>query len=76
LVVTVLPAGLWADELLRVDVGDAVRFSAIRVEKQRAPAGRRCTGDGRPPSGPCDLRSPARAAPNRQTARLGRLASL
>jgi hypothetical protein len=36
LVVTVLLAGLWADELLRVDVGDAVRFTAIGVDKQRA----------------------------------------
>ena len=34
--VTVLLAGLWADELLRVDVGDAVRFTAIGVDKQRA----------------------------------------
>ena len=36
LVVTVLLAGLWADELLRVDVGDAVRFTAIGVDNQRA----------------------------------------
>jgi hypothetical protein len=39
LVVTVLLAGLWADELLRVDVGDAVRFTAIGVDKQRGPRG-------------------------------------
>jgi hypothetical protein len=36
LVVTVLLAGLWAGELLRVDVGDAVRVTAIGVDKQRA----------------------------------------
>lgn len=36
LVVTVLLAGLWADELLRVDVGDAGRFTAIGMDKQRA----------------------------------------
>jgi hypothetical protein len=36
LVVTVLLAGLWADEPLRVDVGDAVRFTAISMDKQRA----------------------------------------
>ena len=28
--------GVWADELLRVDVGDAVRFTAIDVDNQRA----------------------------------------
>jgi hypothetical protein len=36
LVVTVLLAGLWADEVLPVVVGDAVRFTAIGVDKQRA----------------------------------------
>ncbi len=36
LVMTMLLAGLWAGELLRVDVGDAVRVTAIGVDKQRA----------------------------------------
>ena len=36
LVMTMLLAGLWAGELLRVDAGDAVRVTAIGVDKQRA----------------------------------------